>query len=368
MARDKNEDLKVVAQFHADCTEDELERVLRSFPDAGSLRRIVRPGGRPLNASALVECERGLFFVKRRLGVSRKPAMLAEEHRFVEHLRRSGVPAPEILRTQTGSTFLDAGADLYEVQARAEGDDLYQGRHTWQPFLDERHAFSVGETFRRIREASEGFPAAAVPDPGIFGGRFVLGRADDLGEAIAERAASLDPLASFLGEIPGWRDDLKVFEPFLEKVRPWLRRTPEQWIHGDPQANNCFFRDDAVVSVIDFHLGGPAPALLDLAIAVDRNTLLWLDILAGDDDAVDWRGLKGLRQGYGTLRDDEAEVLPDLVAVCHLDFAFELLRYYVQVEQNRQKASWAWEAYLVGHTRWHLSDAGKRFAVALAFG
>lgn len=368
MARDKNEDLKVVAQFHPDCTEAELEPILERFPSAGRLRRVVRPGGRPLNASALVECENGLFFVKRRLRESRTPAMLAAEHRFADHLRQSGIPTPEILRTQDGASFFESGTDLYEVQTAAEGEDLYQGRHTWQPFLDEAHAVSLGQTFRRIREASAEFSVEVASDPGIFSGRFELGRADDLAAEIAARAERSRLLADFLGKIDGWQGELGVFEPFLEKVRPWLRRTPERWIHGDPQANNCFYRDGAVASVIDLHLAAPAPALLDLAIAVDRNTLLWLDILAGDDEAIDWRGLRALLKGYGPLDPEEADILPDLVAVCQLDFAFELMRYYLQVEQDRQKARWAWEAYLIGHTKWHHSDAGRRFSDALVSG
>ena len=366
MPRDKNEDLKVVDRFWDDFSESELSDLLSRFPDAGSFVRVVRPGGRPLNVSALVETERGTFFVKRRLASTRTPSMLTEEHRFVDHVRRAGIPTPEFIRTREGHTFCTQSEWLVEVQTSADGDDLYVGRHTWQPFLSETHALSLGETFRRIRDAAASFPSVPVGEVGSPSGRFVLAKADDLADAVAKKIDSEPASRAFFESRRAWLKELDVFEPFLEVVRTWLRETPESWVHGDPQANNCLYRNDKVASVIDFHLSAPAPPLLDLAVAVDRNTLLWLDILAGNDDAADWRGLEALLKGYGPLTAEETKVLPALVAVCQLDFAIELMQYYLRVERSPSKATWCWEAYLVGHTRWHLSDAGRRFADVIA--
>jgi Ser/Thr protein kinase RdoA (MazF antagonist) len=342
-------------------TEDEAARVLGLFPEAGRFAGFVAHSSRPLSSAALTRTDRGEVFLKRRPRRSRTEDMLAQEHAFVERLRSRGVSAPAPLRTTDGGTFVADGGFLYEAQPCAEGEDLYAGRHTWQPFLSVEHAESVGRELRRIREAAEGFAPAAPADPGIQSGRFRL--AGEGLEGVRRRIGAHPGLA---GLLESRTVRLDVLEPFLSRVGPWLRRARRHMAHGDPQANNFFFRDGSVASVIDFHLCAVNPPLFDLAVALDRNGLMWLDILAGRDDAVDWGGIEALLRGYGPLDAEEREVLPDLMAVVQLDFSLELAEYYLELEGSVERAAWCLEAFLVGHTAWHASLAGRGFAARLA--
>lgn len=353
MSRDKQEDLKVVDQFWPDLTESELSEWLSHFPMAGSFQRVIKPGGRPLASSAVVETTNGVFFVKRRPKSSRTHAGLKAEHAFISHLRESAIATPNVLTTQAGQSFLELPDAWIEAQESAAGEDLYAGRHTWQPFLNPSHGVALGRMLRQLHTASGSFQAPNVEDLGAPSGLFVM--AERSLRAIGERPL----LRPFLERRPCWLEELQVVAPFAEQVGRWLQKAPRVWCHGDPQANNCFWANDGVASVIDFHLSAPNPPLYDLAVALDRNCLLWLDILAGNDEAVDWSSIEALLMGYGPMGEEDANILPDLLAICQLDFSIELLEYYWHVEQSPLKATWCWEAYLIGHTAWHAGEAGQ---------
>lgn len=358
MSRSAEEDLKVVDTFWPEWTEEELRLALPFWPEVGDLVEVIRPGGRPLTSSALIRTTTGQWFVKRRHPMTRPWEALVAEHAMVEHLRENGIPTPALARTAEGGTAKELNGSLVEIQALADGDDLYLGRHTWQPFLKRAHAVEVGRMLRRIHTVLASYAASEpVEHWGIPSAAFGLACADDLAGTIMAKPG----LAEFLASRPEWQKELESISPSLERVRDWGATTPRQRIHGDPQANNHLFEGDQVASVIDFHLATEAPALVDLAIAIDRNGLLWLEILGDRPDAYDLDGIAGLLEGYGPLTAEERNVLPDLLAVCQVDFALDLMSYYMTLEQSLPRATWCWEAYLLAHTHWHASDHGQRF-------
>jgi Ser/Thr protein kinase RdoA (MazF antagonist) len=170
---------------------------------------------------------------------------------------------------------------------------------------------------------------------------------------------------AFLASRPNWKEGVAVLEPGWNEVAAGLTELPEIWIHGDPQANNHFFLGEEVAAVIDFHLATVAPRLLDLAIALDRNGLLWLEIMAGNAEAWDEPSLRGLLEGYGPLTAAEANLLPRLLPLAQVDFALSLLTYYLTIERNEARAAWAWDVFVLGHARWHASASGQRLRADL---
>jgi hypothetical protein len=276
----------------------------------------------------------------------------------MSELISAGFPTPELRHSQSGRTFEHREGFFTEVQHLAEGLDLYAGRHTWQPFLDPLHALSVGELARKLRSISEASAVALPSSPGVPGTSFQAARAPSIQEFLFSRKG----LREFLSGRPKWKEELNGIESAMDQIRPWAMTVPDTWVHSDLQANNFLFEQDQAVSVIDFHLAGRAPALFDLAVALDRNCLLWLDILSGNDEAIDYAGIEGLISGYGRLSIEESLALEHLLAVCQVDFAASLLEYYWHVEKNPDRATWSWEVYLVGHTNWYLSEPGQRFS------
>lgn len=364
MSRNPEEDLKVVDAFWSPLAREELAEICTHFSGIGVFESEVRPGGRPLTRSALVQAANGPFFVKWRSRQTLSAEGVAAEHRLIHDLRAAGFPTPELMTTAEGLTALPWAEGWVEVQACAGGDDRYAGRHTWQPFLSVADARAVGRSLAALHRLAANLHAPAGIDrgypavtPRLLSGPF---------PGSDPRAWSPDPeVQAFLAARPSWLEGVLLLEPEWNGVAADLTAFAAHWIHGDPQANNHFFNGEAVSAVIDFHLAGVAPRLLDLAIALDRNGLMWLEIMAGQTKAWDEPSLRGLLGGYDPLTPAEASLLPRLLTLAQVDFALSLLTYYLSVERSETRAAWAWDVFIVGHAQWHASPEGQRFRAEL---
>jgi Ser/Thr protein kinase RdoA (MazF antagonist) len=131
--------------------------------------------------------------------------------------------------------------------------------------------------------------------------------------------------------------------------------------HGDPQANNAMWDGHRVATLIDFHIAGEQPAVAELAGAIDRNALHWLEILEGDDDAWSSEVAAAIVGGYVAERPLDAveqATLGPMLALHRLDFAWSLLDYYATVERSTERAAWCRDVFLQAHPRWLASPAG----------
>jgi Ser/Thr protein kinase RdoA (MazF antagonist) len=117
--------------------------------------------------------------------------------------------------------------------------------------------------------------------------------------------------------------------------------------------------------VIDFGLADRTNAVHDLAHAIERNIVEWLELRAGFEDAEDVpvhiEALHALLDGYESVRPlvaQEAAALAPVTALCHAEFALTEADYYLGVLRSEKNARACVEDYLVGHARWFRSAGG----------
>lgn len=358
-------------RVHADwpaLTLDEVARLLDAYPAAGRPRRIAWYSERPLSAAALVDCAHGQFFVKRHHAMVRTLATLTGEHRFIAHLRAHGAPIPAVLANTTQATATALGDWVYEVHARAAGTDLYRDRMSWQPPDSAHHAHAAGRALARLHIAARGYVAPQ--------------RSTHVLVARSEILAAGDPVAALGAQLPGrpgladylstrdWRRELAdLVAPWHATVQPRLALQPALWTHGDWHASNLYWRgagaDATVSAILDFGLCARTFALFDLATAIERNAIAWLE---PEDARARPRIAQALIAGYraeAPLVADDREVLADLLPIVHVDFAISEIEYFHAITHSRTNADVAYDVFLRGHAAWFRTPVGRAFLDAV---
>ncbi|MBX3699597.1 MAG: phosphotransferase [Dokdonella sp.] len=346
----------------------ELVPLLARYPALGALRAIVWHSPRPLSAAALVDCAGGRVFVKRHHRSVRDAASLGEEHAFAAWLRTHGMPIPPLHRDCDGQETVALGDWVYVVQEPAAGLDLYRDTRSWLPLTRPAHASCVGATLARLHAAATGF-VAPQRSTHVLVARSELIEAADPVAALAAQLPARPGLARFLAA-RDWRRELTVtLAPFHARLQPALVCQPRAWTHGDFYASNLFWSTagDAaqVTAVVDFGLCARTFALFDLATAIERSAIAWLQ--AGEDRARNAIAL-ALVAGYRSLRPLGAQdlaVLADLLPLVHVDFALSEVEYFDAITRNRANAELAWSAFLHGHARWFTTPHGRAMLDAL---
>jgi Ser/Thr protein kinase RdoA (MazF antagonist) len=327
-------------------TEAEVEAVV------GPVRVLWR-SPRPLSAAALVERAGRRLFVKRHHSDVRTLEGLAEEHAFLRYLRDRGAPVVEVLGAQA------RGEWVYEVHTAGTGTDLYRDALSWSPFASVAHARAAGAALAQLHLAAEGFGAPRRrPQPLVSS--FSIFAAVDPEAALEAYVAERPAVVAALAGRP-WREDLRaVHLPFHRSLLPHLGRLAPLWTHNDWHASNLLWdpATGTVSTVLDFGLSDRTTAVHDLATAIERNTVQWLDpsrpVRPDDVDA--------LLDGYTSVRPlspAESAALPELLPLVHAEFALSELGYFHGVTGSRANAHLAYR-YLVDHTRWFTTGDGRR--------
>jgi Ser/Thr protein kinase RdoA (MazF antagonist) len=386
-------------------TSAEVHTVLARYPLPGSqpeVRAQPGPAGlvlagdemitwrspRPMSAAGLIRRGGTDLFVKRHHVRVRTPAQLAVEHAFIGHLRACGIPAPAVLRALDGATATQHGDFVYEVHELAGGLDLYRDAVSWTPYASLGHTRAAGAALARLHGAADGFAWPARAPAVLTGGCGIIVAADPLAE-VAGLAGRRPGLAGYL-DGRAWPDDLtRHVLPAIRRAAPLLAGLPRQWGHGDWHPSNLTWTSagpDAVVAgVFDFGLANRTFAVHDLATALERATVSWLDLadpgladpdLAGPDvgdpglDGPDGDDLAGpgpgragadldaidaFLDGYESVRPltpAEAAALPEVLAVVHMEYALSEVEYFADVVSSPANADLAYDGYLLGHAAW----------------
>lgn len=340
---------------------DEVAAVLRQYPEAaGDAPELRWLSPRPLSAAAIVAVGEAEFFVKRHHDSVRPPTSLAEEHAFLSHLRSKGTLVVRVLADDEGRTVHRRGAWTYEVHTVGIGHDLYRDAISWSPFAEIEHARAAGEALARLHNAASGFDAPHRRPAPLIAGFTVFG-ADDPLTAVERYAAERPSVAAELAARPGWRADLTRWHlPFHERLRPWLTQLEPSWAHGDFHASNLLWQDGRVSGVIDFSLADRAFAAHDLATAIERNAVEWIALDEKGAAAVHADAARALIAGYRRVREltpAERAALPELLPLCHVDYALSEIDYFRGVTGSAENTELAYR-YLVDHTAWFAGPIG----------
>lgn len=364
-------------------TEDEVAGVLARYGLPGEERAVRRPRGaaghdggdraragitwrspRPMSAAALVSWAGHELFVKRHNTKVRGERQLACEHRFAHHLRRHGAATPAVLRTRDGGTVVTAADAVYEVHARAPGADAYRDVMSWLPYASLGHAHAAGAALARLHDAAVAFAGRERPPGVLMDSCQVITAADPLarvGKLLAQRPG----LAGYVTARP-WQQELSCdLVPWLRQAAPLLAALPRQWGHGDWHPSNLTWTSAEpgadVVAVFDFGLANLTFAARDLAVALERSTVAWLDLTETGKAGADLGAVDALLAGYESVRPlgrAEAAAVAEVLPAVHVEYALSEVEYFASVVRKPGLAGLAYDGYLLGHARWFASAEG----------
>jgi Ser/Thr protein kinase RdoA (MazF antagonist) len=256
------------------------------------------------------------------------------------------------------------GDFVYEVHEVAPGIDLYRDAMSWTPFASTGHARAAGAALARLHRAAAGFGWPARPPAVLMNSCDVITAADPLTEvaAISRRRPGLGRYLAGRD----WRRDLaRDLVPAVRRAGPLLGALERRWGHGDWHPSNLTW-DAAgpgaeVTAVFDFGLANRTFAVHDLALALERSTIAWLDLAESGEAGVDIDAVDALLDGYQELRPlgpAEAAALPELLPVVHAEYALSEIEYFADVVAAPGLADLAYDTYLIGHTRWFADPDG----------
>jgi Ser/Thr protein kinase RdoA (MazF antagonist) len=347
-------------------TDEELSGVLgrREPGGLGHQPVVIWRSPRPMSAAALVRHGEATVFVKRHHLSVRTPAQLAAEHAFAGHLRARRQPVPAVLRLADGQSVLRRGDFCYEAHQVAEGVDLYRDAVSWSPYLSLGHAYAAGSALARLHLAAADFGHQARPPAVLMNSCRVITAADPLAE-VSRLAAARPALAAYLAG-RRWPEDFEAsLAPLIAHAAPLLSALPSQWAHGDWHPSNLTWTsaapDARVAGIFDVGLANRTFAVHDLAIALERAVVTWLDLPETGMADADLAAVAVILDGYQTVRplsDAEAAALPRLLPVVHLEYALSEVDYITGVVSSPGHAGLAYE-YLIGHARWFGQPQGS---------
>ncbi|MEX5550218.1 phosphotransferase enzyme family protein [Pseudomonas pergaminensis] len=337
--------------------ETDIEHLLRDYPQLGPLHSLHWHSPRPFSAAGLITTADATLFVKRHHQQVRKAAWLEEEHQLIAHLYRQGAPVAAVVPNRHGATATVLGEWTYEVHQLAEGLDLYRDALSWSPFQHHQHALAAGQALARLHQAAEHYAAPPRRTAVLLANARLIEHEAPL-HAIANRHNA------YLAD-KDWHAQLsELLLPWHQALQPLLRNQPPLWTHNDWHASNLLWNaDGSVSSVLDFGLADRTFALFDLATAIERNAVPWLDLDSGGTASADLDSVDALLNGYHQVRllsAHDLHTLSALLPLVHVDFALSEVAYYQDVVGSSASADVAYYAYLLGHLRWFAGAEGQR--------
>ena len=352
-------------------TTAEVRRLLARLPDLAEAghARVLWQSPRPFSAAALVSAGPWRLLVKRHGASVRSLASLEAEHAFMRHLAAGGVPVPRPLEDGRASAWQD-GDYVYEVLGAMAGLDLYADAPSWTSFTSSEHPAAAGATLAKLHLASQSYHVPERPVEPLYASARVISSPDPLAETQA-LAQQLPGLAGYLSGRP-WRDQLgAALAPFHGRFLPHARSLGQLWAHNDWHPSNLLWSAEGpgaeVAGVIDFGLANRTSAGYELATALERSAVGWLEPAARR--TVHHAAVRELLRGYWSVRPlpaGEAAALPHLLPLVHVDYALSEVDYFWRMVRSPANADLAYEAYLLGHLHWFAAGEGRRLCSYVA--
>ncbi len=327
--------------------------------------RVIWHSPRPLSAAAIVELSHRRLFVKRHHRSIRTGSELREEHRFIQHLLTHGASVSGVIEAADGTSAVERGDWTYEVHESGAGVDLYRDAVSWSPFVSVDHAFAAGHALALLHIASQGFDAPARSAHLLVSNDRIIRSTEPLG-VIHDLLEQRPALAEYF-EGKSWEVEIaRAIAPFHRRFIDTLPHTKSLWTHNDWHASNLLWSDSGptacVRTVLDFGLSDRTSAVYDLATAIERNTIPWLDIHDGVDGRADLKLVSGLIRGYlhgRTLDSHEREALIAILPLVHVGYALTEIDYFHGITRSTENADLAYFGFLLGHCAWFETEQGQ---------
>ncbi|WP_175953458.1 phosphotransferase enzyme family protein [Schaalia sp. Marseille-Q2122] len=361
-----------ISPVWAPITLHDAQRVCAALAQPAHAITILSVSARPTAAASLVDTDRGLIFLKRYAASAVTADHLAVTHRYVNHLAAEGLPTPPFLPFSDGRTTWSEGEALWEVCEGARGEDRYRDAHSWLPphTLDE--AREIGRQCARIAVVGGTYEAPRSA-PAVYQSRFGLfaGGADTLDARLDAWVGERPHLADFCREQGvDLQERLDSHRQYAARIDAVLTEhageVPTTWTHGDLHCSNLMWEPGTatVTSIIDFGLADRNWSVYDLAVAIERNAFLWLDIGAGHSDAIRRDVAQAVIDGYESVRPltaVERALLPAIMPLVQAEAALNWITYQWGTLRNAQAATWSLEVFFGAHTHWFDTPEGVSF-------
>ncbi len=346
-------------------TLDEVRQVLIQTGVEHSDARLLWHSPRPLSAAAIIDVHDRRLFVKRHHQSVRTVAQLREEHGFIAHLLANGAPVSRVILAPNGESAVALGGWTYETHELAAGMDLYRDAVSWSPFTSAGHALAAGRALALLHEAARNYAAPPRATELLVSNDALIRAADPLAH-IQGTLARRPALRAYLQQ-HDWRSEIAAaIAPFHARYLALAPQLPPLWTHNDWHASNLLWSDGSaaasVQSVLDFGLSDRTTAVYDLATAIERNTVPWLDIHEGLPGAADLPLVDALLEGYLSARHLtalERSALAAILPIVHAGFALTEIDYFHGTTQSPQNAELAYRGFLLGHCDWYLQPEGR---------
>ena len=361
----------------AHITVPELHRLQSYYPCLQGSVKILWCSPRPFSSAVLIEVVQALastgqtnlhpYFIKRSHRSFRRAQDILQEHAVLQHLASKNIPVATLITSNCGQTALELGDWTYEVYEKAAGFDLYVDQQSWTPFFYTEHAAKVGSLLAKLHIAMQDFPELHGRSTRYLVSNQQLLESESIVTAIQQRIDNSPELSRYFA-------DKNLDAVFLErifqthrKIKHVLQQATKIWTHNDLHASNLFWStqsaDANITAVIDFGLSDRNSALYDLAITIERNFIDWLALEHTSQISIDEAGLSAFLQAYCAEIHPQQDfsILPELLKIVHLDFAFSELEYFVGITQNLKHADAAYYDWIVGHVNWFFTEQGQQF-------
>ena len=115
--------------------------------------------------------------------------------------------------------------------------------------------------------------------------------------------------------------------------------------------------------MLDLGLANRTSAVHDLATAIERSAIGWLNLAETGSTGADLDAVDALLRGYEQVRPlspVEAVALPEVLPVVHLEYALSEVEYFGDVVRSPADADLAYSTYLLGHAQWFDGPDGTR--------
>jgi Ser/Thr protein kinase RdoA (MazF antagonist) len=352
----------------------EARALLSEFPECGEAIEILSVSPRPFSAAGVVKTTAGRVFIKRHHHAVRDREGLLEEHRFMNHLRAHGAPVPQVFANANGETAIELDEWTCEVHEVPTGVDIYENALSWTPFRSAAHAYSAGRALAQLHLAADGFDAPRrKPRPLVASFTIFAGENPQI--AMESYLFARPALFENAFVRASCDEALELLAPFQSELKPLLPALKPLWTHNDLHASNLLWSDTSddarATAIIDFGLADRTNAVHDLAQAIERNIVEWLELKpSAQEDVVPVHldHLHVLLESYESVRplsEQEAAALAPMTALCHAEFALTEADYFLGVLHSEKNARVCAKDYLVGHARWFRSAGGRKLLDAI---